>query len=335
MEITRFTSIEDLVPTEEVITEMLDMQLVVNANISSRKSLLNTHKGSSYGLNSSVLVDGEPLFYNDASDIEIKYTAVEDTLDTLVTSICNATINQELDELDRLWTEVETTIQECNTEIKNFEARYEQEKVSKASGMLTSIMMVGGVAGTTGAVAGFAEVYEKYYGTSGLITIKKYELEKWEAKQDKIQTRIQTVSAMINNYSSVTTDNESVDTSTTTGSTPTTNETDVDVADPTDASPETQTLADGSELDQSNNNTPASVNIIGDTVEYNGNTYEYVDSLGQDNSFSAKKLFKSGNNYYYQKNNEFVEVTPNENGIYIIDGEEWKSSSQTYTGVGN
>ena len=152
MDITWETDVMALIPTEEIISKTIDMQDEIDTKLQTRIETLQTQQSS--GLSSDVLLDGTASFYNESNTIIDKYTNVEETLDGVVTGICNATVNQNIEELDKLKKAVEDKLDELEFDINDITTAV-NSKITEISNLplKTVAKTVGAVVGTAVATA--------------------------------------------------------------------------------------------------------------------------------------------------------------------------------------
>ena len=126
MEITKYTKLEDLVPSDDITSDMQTLNNTIGTIIDERSSTIETHMGGA--LSADKLVDGNAAFYNTATTVSSTYNRLSTSLETIAISISGLAVSKEIEELEELKTAVTKAISECETNYETYTTQKASEK---------------------------------------------------------------------------------------------------------------------------------------------------------------------------------------------------------------
>lgn len=173
MTISRDTSLEEILKSEEVTEIVTEMCTSLQGKINPRIEVLE-HETSSGGLSASVLIGGEPLFYQSAESIKMRYTGLSESLQELKNSFITTAEEKEEEELNELKSCVEKDTENCRQNIQNYVISYNSKKNNLEDG----------------DTAGKQQLDNEYYGVNGYITLINKRIEENDLKIEQIMQRL-------------------------------------------------------------------------------------------------------------------------------------------------
>jgi len=118
MTITCDTPLSEILDSAKVIDAITAMNRKAQHNISSRMSILTATAQSGGGLDSSQIVDDQPIITSKVTEIIGRFTTVSENAIRITNSICEAGENKEIEELETLADKITKKIAEQNAAIE-------------------------------------------------------------------------------------------------------------------------------------------------------------------------------------------------------------------------
>lgn len=276
MEITKYTKLEDLVPSDDITSDMQTLNNTIGTIIDERSSTIETHMGGA--LSADKLVDGNAAFYNTATTVSSTYNRLSTSLETIAISISGLAVSKEIEELEELKTAVTKAISECETNYETYTTQKASEKSEYRKGLIqTSI--------------------------NNTLTEK----QRWEEKLDRINARLSELGVSTDSGSGSGTGDGSSDTGSGSGNgNGSGNGSDSGDKSSTDSEKDSGDSKDSSSKDSTDKkdstnkeSTNGETHSKGDKVNKDGTNYTVIGYVTDDDGKSYGIYEDSMGNYYY------------------------------------
>ncbi len=182
MEITKNTPLSEILFNQDVADELSEIEGSLLRTINERMDAVQAQI-SAGGLGQGMLVNGEPLFYNEAAQICSDYLILSSNISMLVSDIKNAACEKELEELRKL----RNLLLRDNDSWQALKEQYEREFRELISNDRGDLINEPG--------PNYERYKEEYYGENGKITRVNKHIEENNEKVAEIDRRIATVNA--------------------------------------------------------------------------------------------------------------------------------------------
>lgn len=111
MDITRYTKLTDLVPSDDITADMQALNTKIGTILDDRQSVIESHMSGAFSVDKTV--NGSTIFYNVATIASTKYKGLSQSLETIASSISSLSVAKEIEELNELKDRVQEAINEC------------------------------------------------------------------------------------------------------------------------------------------------------------------------------------------------------------------------------
>ena len=180
MEITKNTPLSEIFNNQDVADEMSEIEGSLLRTIDERMNTVSAQIRAG-GLGQGMLVNGEPLFYNEALQICSDYLILSSNITMLVADIKSAACDKELEELRKL----KNLLLKDNDRWQALKEQYEREFRDLISNDQGDLINEPG--------PHYEEYREEYYGPNGKITRVQKHIDENNEKIEEIKRRISTV----------------------------------------------------------------------------------------------------------------------------------------------
>lgn len=185
MEITKDTSLDEILKSSDISDELYFLESLTNNEIEARMSTLSSHiRGGA--LSSSMLLDGEPVFYEQAGQIFSDYLILSSRISSFVARVKSASVEKEIEELKKL----KNLLLRDNDSWQLLKESYQKEYNDSTSNSYSTNTIAGGGLSTV-------TNYEDYYGSNGKITRVNNHIDANNLKIDKINIRLSNLGVSI------------------------------------------------------------------------------------------------------------------------------------------
>lgn len=182
MEITKNTPLSEILFNQDVADELSEIEGSLLRTINERMDAVQAQI-SAGGLGQGMIVNGEPLFYNEAAQICSDYLILSSNISMLVSDIKDAACEKELEELRKL----RNLLLRDNDSWQALKEQYEREFRELISNDRGDLINEPG--------PNYERYKEEYYGENGKITRVNKHIEENNEKIAEIDRRIATVNA--------------------------------------------------------------------------------------------------------------------------------------------